>query len=72
MKKVYEVVVDQRSVVFDKVVLIVEAESEAEAIHKCQYGEYDDIDSEEMDRDHEETYWNDVVVEELHKEAQNG
>jgi hypothetical protein len=66
MKKLYEVVVDQRSVVFDKIVYIVEAENMGEAIAKCQSGDYEDIaHSEELDRDWQETYWNEAHVDDL-------
>jgi hypothetical protein len=60
----FEISVDQKYVVFDKLVLSVEANNEEEALELAQMGEYELLHSEEIDRDYEETFWNEAFIEE--------
>ena len=61
--KRFEIDVEQKFEVVDRVVYFVEAESEEEALIRLKNDDYDDImHSEELDRSYVETYWDDANV----------
>jgi len=64
----FTVNVDQRSTVWDRHLYLVEANTKEEAIQKAQEADYlDIIHSEELDRDFEESYWEDSTAEPFKK-----
>ena len=64
----FTVNVDQRSTVLDQHIYLVEAKTKEEAMQKAQNHDYIDIiHSEELDRDFEESYWEDSTAEEFKK-----
>lgn len=64
--KRFEIDVEQKFEVVDRVVYFVEANSKEEALARLKNDDYDDImHSEELDRSYVETYWEDTKVIDL-------
>lgn len=64
--KRFEIDVEQKFEVIDRVVYFVEANSKEEALARLKNDDYDDImHSEELDRSYVETYWEDTEVIDL-------
>lgn len=64
--KRFEIDVEQKFEVIDRVVYFVEAETKEEALARLKNDDYDDIiHSEELDRSYIETYWGDAEITDL-------
>ena len=64
MSKFYEIDVEQKFRVIDRIVYIVKADSKEEALELVKEGKGDICHSEELERDGHEPYWYTAKIEE--------
>ena len=63
--KTFEIVVPMSSRVYEHMICKVDAETAEEALELAMQGEYYDTDFEEIETDHQDTYWDQVEVAEV-------
>lgn len=70
--KTFKIVVPTSSRVYEHMICKVDAENADKALELAMEGEYYDVDYEEIDADHQDTYWDQVEVTEYFNHNEEG
>lgn len=70
--KTFEIIVPVSSRVYENMICKVDAETAEEALELAMQGEYYDTDFEEVETDHQDTYWDQVEVSEYYDHNKEG